>query len=587
MGFKGVDSRQSGDRIVFRASLKDSSGVKVTTGTASLYLYEVQSDGTLKSYDFSSNTFKTTALTTETQALTHRTGNNSTTNTGIWTYALATVSGFTRGNVYIAVVSHSSASPAQQEREFQYGEGEGDFTVNSTGQTTAASVAGDVNGKILGNTPTDIGGVGAYVLNSGGGEVAGYDQIGVAGSNLTALPDPSGVTTLLGRVTAAVATAAGQTSILTAIANLNNLSALANLYGPQLMEIPDSGSTAYPFTIVTRDNEGKLKDLDASPTIAASNAAGTDRSANLSAVTRTGLGRYTFTYSVTSSATEEGLRITGDGTISTEARHVEYIGTVVDYDPLTAINAIKAKTDQLTFTNPNKVDSTAITVSDKSNYSLATAPPTAAQIRTEMDANSTQLAAIATSASTAATSAASADTKATAIQTKTDNLPANTKNWLGALAGKTADTATRAEINATTAGATFNETTDSQEALRDRGDAAWTTGTGGTGGGTGSGANPIDHNGGTGVTVDGVASTTDILQYLNPDTSGADGLFVAAYLATEYDANPPVRTAKGTTRTGPDGRWLAPLMLDSGTYYVIADTAGDGYEAKINTVVVP
>jgi len=40
-------------------------------------------------------------------------------------------------------------------------------------------------------------------------------------------------------------------------------------------------------------------------------------------------------------------------------------------------------------------------------------------------------------------------------------------NWLGALAGKTADTATRAEINATTAGAGYNETTDSQEAIAD------------------------------------------------------------------------------------------------------------------------
>lgn len=40
-------------------------------------------------------------------------------------------------------------------------------------------------------------------------------------------------------------------------------------------------------------------------------------------------------------------------------------------------------------------------------------------------------------------------------------------NWLGALAGKTPDTATRAEINATTAGEGFNETTDSMQALRD------------------------------------------------------------------------------------------------------------------------
>ena len=55
--------------------------------------------------------------------------------------------------------------------------------------------------------------------------------------------------------------------------------------------------------------------------------------------------------------------------------------------------------------------------------------------------------------------------------------------WLGALAGKTADTTTRAEINATTAGVGFDETRDSLEAIRDRGDAAWTTGAGGGSGG--------------------------------------------------------------------------------------------------------
>jgi hypothetical protein len=54
-------------------------------------------------------------------------------------------------------------------------------------------------------------------------------------------------------------------------------------------------------------------------------------------------------------------------------------------------------------------------------------------------------------------------------------------NWLGAIAGKTADSTTRSQINATAAGASFNETTDSLEAIRDRGDAAWTSG-GGAGG---------------------------------------------------------------------------------------------------------
>jgi hypothetical protein len=48
--------------------------------------------------------------------------------------------------------------------------------------------------------------------------------------------------------------------------------------------------------------------------------------------------------------------------------------------------------------------------------------------------------------------------------------------WLGALAGKTADSATQTEIRATTAGATYTITTDSLEAIRDN-----------SGGGGGSG----------------------------------------------------------------------------------------------------
>jgi len=44
--------------------------------------------------------------------------------------------------------------------------------------------------------------------------------------------------------------------------------------------------------------------------------------------------------------------------------------------------------------------------------------------------------------------------------------------WLGLLGGKTADASTRAEFNATTAGATYNETTDSLEAQKDSGGLA-------------------------------------------------------------------------------------------------------------------
>lgn len=127
MGYKGINVLETGDRIIFIESLKDSSGEIIVAGTTSLRLYELQSDGSLKSYDFNDHTFKTTALTTATVTMTHRTGNNSTVDTGLWTYALATLTGFTPGMIYISSVNNNSASPTETERKFQYGGDEGDL----------------------------------------------------------------------------------------------------------------------------------------------------------------------------------------------------------------------------------------------------------------------------------------------------------------------------------------------------------------------------------------------------------------------------------------------------------------------------
>lgn len=131
-------------------------------------------------------------------------------------------------------------------------------------------------------------------------------------------------------------------AIAAQITALNNLSALMNVYGSPLLEIPDSSSTPFAFTVVVRDSEGKLVDLDGSPSLTAANAAGTDRSANLSVVSHPAVGRYTFTYSVSSAAAEESLRIAITGTVSAEGRYIEWIGAVVNSDTLTAINAVAA-----------------------------------------------------------------------------------------------------------------------------------------------------------------------------------------------------------------------------------------------------
>lgn len=127
---QGIDVRATSDRLIFRCLLQ-SGGALVTTGTTNLYLYELQDDGTLFSYDFDDNTFKSTALTTEVQAMTHRQGNNGSTNTGLWTYALTTVSDFNTGGIYIARVHNTNADPDDQCREFQFGSAEGDMSVTS------------------------------------------------------------------------------------------------------------------------------------------------------------------------------------------------------------------------------------------------------------------------------------------------------------------------------------------------------------------------------------------------------------------------------------------------------------------------
>lgn len=127
MGYGGINVRESGDRVVFRAFLLDGDGLPVIDGDTLLYLYELQGDGSLKSYDFSDHSFKGGEVTSETTAMTHQAGNGGLTDTGLWTAVLTNMTGFTRGGVYLALVKNALACPAVQAREFQYGNGEGDL----------------------------------------------------------------------------------------------------------------------------------------------------------------------------------------------------------------------------------------------------------------------------------------------------------------------------------------------------------------------------------------------------------------------------------------------------------------------------
>jgi hypothetical protein len=359
-----------------------------------------------------------------------------------------------------------------------------------------------------------------------GGKVPATLAAADASGNLPTA-DSSGTTTLLARLTATRAGLldnldAPLSSILTAVNNLNNLSALENLYGPQVLEIPDAGTTQYPFTVTVRDTEGHLVALDAAPTVTAANAAGTSRSANLSAVTNPSTGVYLFSYGTTSTAAEEGLRVVATGAVGGSARRAETVVAVANYDSITTLAAIRAKTDNLP-ANPAAVSDVptaavvAAAVRDVSNATPAAGSlgegifntlntagglsDTLNDFRTYAEAmldvavgtrlaateyvapDNAGIAAAAASAATAATNAADASTQAVAANAAASAVAAilggitSLGNWLRAIVRKDpANVTALAQIN--NGGGSYDPTTDSGQAVRDRGDAAWVTGTG-------------------------------------------------------------------------------------------------------------
>ncbi|KPL13114.1 hypothetical protein AMJ85_00205 [candidate division BRC1 bacterium SM23_51] len=160
MAFNGINVRATGSRIMFRVLLLNSSGTLVTSGTTTLRLYKLLNNGALSSYDFNDHTFKGSTLTTETApgGMTHQRGNNNTTDTGIWTYHLSTVTGFSDGDIIFALVNNSGATPAWQVHQFQYGGSEGDgarldFTQSIPG-SPVADTTGDAFKTITATLPT-------------------------------------------------------------------------------------------------------------------------------------------------------------------------------------------------------------------------------------------------------------------------------------------------------------------------------------------------------------------------------------------------------------------------------------------------
>jgi hypothetical protein len=109
-----------------------------------------------------------------------------------------------------------------------------------------------------------------------------------------------------------------------------------------------------------------------------------------------------------------------------------------------------------------------------SQTTLLLAKTAADNAKTSADTAASSAGTAAMAAGTAATAAGNAYTAANAVQTILTGITSLAKWLRGAFRKDALDSTAKSEIN--TGGGTYDEATDSQEAIRDRGDAAWVTG---------------------------------------------------------------------------------------------------------------
>lgn len=280
---------------------------------------------------------------------------------------------------------------------------------------------------------------------------------------------------------------------------------------PQQLERPDSGSTTYRIYVYAYDEQHQAEDLDSNPSISVENESGTDRSANLSAVTKpTGTtGIYYADYTLSSGDALEQLTIKVDATeggVTTQYATATIVvdTTAVDFTSAdrTKLEAIHGKLPGKSYltgtanadgdlqldeatgeaaidmtqatpgggTTGGRLDNADVATSTRSNHSASavTGGTTVAQAESNIrGADSDTLKTL-------------SDAQDTLLGRITANLFSGITSlaeWLGLLAGKQTGNATaRSEIRATGAGGgTYDETTDSQEAIRDRGDSSWSS----------------------------------------------------------------------------------------------------------------
>lgn len=204
---------------------------------------------------------------------------------------------------------------------------------------------------------------------------AAWDSQPAAGDHYVVLPaglrnldaavsaDPSGVTTLLARLTSARGGYLDNLNVGGPVASQADVNALNQSAARRVLlatspqyERPESSSNTYGIELRTYDGDGAATNADSTPTLTATGVVSGSLAANLSAASNPATGVYRWTYTVASNATLEQVRLDASATIASSTFTIAAYTLVCDFVAATwttsdrsLLTGVKAQTDLLDF----------------------------------------------------------------------------------------------------------------------------------------------------------------------------------------------------------------------------------------------
>src|SRR6185369_18008229 len=148
---------------------------------------------------------------------------------------------------------------------------------------------------------------------------------------------------------------------------------------PDDIELPAVGTRTYRIELFLYDAAGNMEAPDSAPTVALVNKSGTDRSSRLDSTTMALVeaGRYRCIYTCTAGDTKEQLVWAFDvleGGVHRKYGNTSWITDAIATDfttaDRTALNAVKAQTDQFTFSVPGACNANVVDINDSDQIDI-------------------------------------------------------------------------------------------------------------------------------------------------------------------------------------------------------------------------